>query len=162
MLFTTLNLHKLNMYFHLGNLGRSGTRMIFGPYPAISLHLTFLHTQFLHLSISCFKDFSSSQTRTLETLTLNKSLILKNNFKIQLCYQQLGDTELPPNLAGPQLLYLQKESVVKCDFSGTVQLYHFACHMPSLRYFSYLWLSMPTIFCKNFILLKEYILQRSN
>lgn len=44
----------------------------------------------------------------------------------------MGDTKLPLNPAGPQLLYLQNESVIICDFSGTVQLYHSACHTESL------------------------------
>lgn len=51
---------------------------------------------------------------------------------MQPCYYMLGDTELPLNPAGPPLLYLQNGSVVICDFSGTVQLYHSACHTESL------------------------------
>lgn len=55
----------------------------------------------------------------------------------------LGDPELPLNPAGPQLLYLQNGSVIICDFSGIVQLYHSACHKESLVSVIYDYLPLP-------------------
>lgn len=154
MLFTNLNYHRLSMCFYLGNLEGRGTWMM---VVSIQDSLCTWHscTWSSHSSPSqVSRTFPPANSRTAETLTLNKALILKYGYKMQLCYYMLGDTELPLNPPGPQLLYLQNESVLICDFSGTVQLYHSACHMESLI-LSYLRLSVPTTFCRNFILLKE-------
>ena len=72
----------------------------------------------LHLK---FQRLFLQPIQELPKLTINKALILKYAFKVQLCYHKLGDTESPLNPAGPQLLHLQSESVAICDFSGTVQ-----------------------------------------